>query len=209
MSRILATDTELELLVLESPERGGALMSYEVPDNAAKLGLPALPALPEGSLSPKQRSANSFAYLLAVLVMVGMGVGSVIGVTLLRPGQDNTLLVAAVFGFLAPTTMALLAFMKSQETHSAVNGRLDTLLKAVALMGSYEGIAAERDRVAAIATALAKTVGEAVAAGAVAAVAGASVVAADGEDKAALTEPRNKSKNGNGAQMKPRRRKKR
>lgn len=74
-------------------------------------------------------SPNNTPYLVAVLIMALIGVLGVVGVTYLRPGEDNTVLIGLVLGFLAPTTLSLLAFMKSQETHLSVNSRLDDFIR--------------------------------------------------------------------------------
>lgn len=68
-------------------------------------------------------------YVIAVLLMSALGIFAVILITVTRPDKDNTLLIASVFGFLTPTTISLLSFMKSSETHTAVNGRLDAFIE--------------------------------------------------------------------------------
>lgn len=88
---------------------------------------------------------NNFQYVVAVLIMSALGVAAVIAVTLMRPSQDNTVLIASIFGFLLPTTMALLAFMKSQETHLSVNSRLDAFLSEARLAAKAEGVAEGRE----------------------------------------------------------------
>jgi hypothetical protein len=72
-------------------------------------------------------------YLIAIVAMTSLGVGSTVLILILRPTADNAALFTSIAGFIAPTTMALLAFMKTQETHVLVNGRMDEfkrLLKA-------------------------------------------------------------------------------
>jgi len=69
--------------------------------------------------------SSNIPYLIAVVVMTTLGVVSTVTVLILRPMADNAALFAAIAGFIAPTTMALLAFMKTQETHVLVNGRMD------------------------------------------------------------------------------------
>lgn len=61
--------------------------------------------------------------------MLGFSVAGATVVSVVRPGQDNAALITAIFGFLTPTTLSLLAFMKSQETHLAVNSRLTQFIE--------------------------------------------------------------------------------
>lgn len=79
-------------------------------------------------------------YIMAVIAMMFLGVIGIIAITMIRPEQDNTILIAAMLGFLAPTTLALLAFMKSQETHLSVNSRLDAFMHAAESAARYKGI---------------------------------------------------------------------
>jgi hypothetical protein len=94
---------------------------------------------------------NNVPYLIAVVVMMLVGVGGVVTIAVLRPTQDNLALNASVLGFLAPTTLSLLAFMKSQETHLSVNSRLDAFMatarQAAHAQGMNEGL--QRGRLAA------------------------------------------------------------
>lgn len=71
---------------------------------------------------------NNVPYIIAVVVMMALGVLGVVLIVVLRPEKDNTVVIAAVLGFLAPTTLSLLAFMKAQETHLSVNSRLDAFM---------------------------------------------------------------------------------
>jgi len=90
---------------------------------------------------------NNIPYLIAVVAMSALGVISVVTVLILRPQADNAALFAAIAGFIAPTTMALLAFMKTQETHVLVNGRMDEfkrLLQANALIAEADARHKER-----------------------------------------------------------------
>jgi hypothetical protein len=88
------------------------------------------------------------SYIVAVLIMSLLGIGAIICITVLRPEKDNTNLISSTIGFLAPTTMALLAFMKSQETHKAVNSRLDAFIKAASDLAHAQGIDDEKKRAA-------------------------------------------------------------
>ena len=87
-------------------------------------------------------------YLRAVLIMAALGVvGSVL---ILLVSNDPLPHLGILMAGLAPTTAALLAMMKSQETHLSVNSRLDEWIAASAeaqrLQGQKEGQATERAR---------------------------------------------------------------
>ena len=73
---------------------------------------------------PNQTSTN-LPYLIAVVIMALIGVAGVLTVFHMRPDADNTAIVATLAGFIVPTTLSLLAFMKAQETHIIVNSRMD------------------------------------------------------------------------------------
>lgn len=60
--------------------------------------------------------------------MVLGGLSASLVIIMLRPMTDALLVVGGVSGTLAPTTLALLAFMKSQEVHLSVNSRLDAFM---------------------------------------------------------------------------------
>jgi hypothetical protein len=87
---------------------------------------------------------NNLPYVIAVVVMMLTGVASVTAVTILRPDNDNTAVIATLVGFLAPTTLSLLAFMKSQETHLSVNSRLDAFMANAKLAAHAQGRAEGR-----------------------------------------------------------------
>jgi len=70
-------------------------------------------------------------YLIAVVVTTMIGVAGVVAVLILRPHEDNAALFVAIGGFVAPTTAALLAFLKTQETHLLVNSRMDEFKKLI------------------------------------------------------------------------------
>lgn len=82
---------------------------------------------------------HNLAYVVAVVVMMLIGVAAVTAVTIFRPGADNAGAIATIVGFIAPTTLSLLAFMKSQETHLSVNSRLDGMLAEARASARAEG----------------------------------------------------------------------
>ncbi len=83
---------------------------------------------------------NNTPYIVAVVLMVLGGVLGSVVINVFRSTQDNTLVIAAIFGFLAPTTLSLLAFMKAQETHLSVNSRLDGFINNAAAAANAQGI---------------------------------------------------------------------
>ena len=92
------------------------------------------------------RTASNTPYILAVVIMMILGVGGIMVLTVIRPNADNTMLIATMLGFLAPTTLSLLAFMKAQETHLSVNSRLDAFMEQARATGHAAGITDERAR---------------------------------------------------------------
>lgn len=73
--------------------------------------------------------ANNAPYLVAVVLMVLIAISGVVLIVIFRPDADILIVFSGVFGFLTPTTLSLLAFMKSQETHLSVNSRLDEFIQ--------------------------------------------------------------------------------
>ncbi len=73
-------------------------------------------------------SSTNTPYLIAIVVMVALAIFSIVAVTVIRPNDDNSAIIVLILGSIAPTTVALLAFMKAQETHLSVNSRLDEFI---------------------------------------------------------------------------------
>lgn len=88
---------------------------------------------------PRQKS-SSFPYLVAVMVMAVLTVLAIVAITALRPAADNSALIGLVITATAPTTVALLAFMKAQETHLSVNSRLDAFMSTAKQISRMEGV---------------------------------------------------------------------
>ena len=86
---------------------------------------------------------NGLTYVVAVVLMMALGVVGAVSVIFIRPEQDNTLLIASIFGFLTPTTLSLLAYMKSQETHKAVNSRMSEFIRKFNAQADRATIAAK------------------------------------------------------------------
>lgn len=88
---------------------------------------------------------NNLKYILAVLFMMSLGVVSTVVLVVARPeNKDNILVIGTIIGFLAPTTLSLLSYMKSQETHLSVNSRLDAFMSQARLASRAEGLSEGR-----------------------------------------------------------------
>lgn len=72
--------------------------------------------------------SSSLQYVVAIVVM--FIIGSVFCVLLLklRPLMDPVVVISVVFSLITPTTLSLMGFLKAQETHASVNGRLDNFM---------------------------------------------------------------------------------
>ncbi len=93
-----------------------------------------------GPVSMSPPPPSNLQYLVAIVVMMLLGVGGIVGITILRPLGDNAPLITELLGFLTPTTLSLLAFMKAQETHLAVNSRLDEFMRNAAYAARAQGV---------------------------------------------------------------------
>lgn len=93
-----------------------------------------------------QQTASNAPYLYAVVLMLALGVGLVLGVLKLRPMIDPLIVIGAVFAMMTPTTAAVLGFMKAQETHLSVNSRLDAFMTAERVEAHRKGTDDERAR---------------------------------------------------------------
>lgn len=91
------------------------------------------------------QTSNNIPYLIAVVAMSALGVFSTVAVIVLRPTADNAALYASIAGFILPTTMALLAFMKTQETHTLVDGRMDEFKRLLQAQADAAEAGARRD----------------------------------------------------------------
>lgn len=84
-----------------------------------------------------------FVILLpAIIALVILGVGGMLGIEYLRPGnKDNVLLVSQIFALVSPTLMALLVLLKVEGYHRQINSRMDELLKRTGEEGYARGLA--------------------------------------------------------------------
>lgn len=90
------------------------------------------------------KSSNT-PYIIAIIIMATLGALGIVVISLFNPGKDNSLIIASLLGFLTPTTLSLLALMKSQETHLSVNSRLEEFIKNAGDAARAEGVIEGRD----------------------------------------------------------------
>jgi hypothetical protein len=89
--------------------------------------------------APKPIPPTNWPYVVAGVLMAALGTIAVLVLSALRPSQDNSVLIATVIGFLSTTTGVIMTFMKAQETHLAVNSRLDAFMASARKVGHMEG----------------------------------------------------------------------
>lgn len=82
--------------------------------------------------------SSAFVYVVAVVVLSLLGVGSVVILTALNPQKDHSSTIVVILGFLVPIVTALLAGAVSQVQKS-INGRLTQLLAMTARTHHAEG----------------------------------------------------------------------
>ena len=80
--------------------------------------------------------------LLVGVVLIGL-------ILWLRPTSDPLIVITAVSGFIASTGAGVLSMMKSQETHVAVNSRMDQWMDAQSNIAHAQGVSDEQARVVA------------------------------------------------------------
>lgn len=74
----------------------------------------------------EKKAPNPFVAIVAVLLI---GVAGVVVISVLRPDLDPLAVSAVIFGFLTPSTLSLMSYLKAQETHLAVNSRLEEFIR--------------------------------------------------------------------------------
>lgn len=88
------------------------------------------------SIIPKP---NNLPYVVAIVAMIAVTLVCVSTIMIFAPDRDHLTLIGLVFAFVSPTTLALLTFMKSQETHLSVNSRLDQFVETSAIANRGKG----------------------------------------------------------------------
>lgn len=90
------------------------------------------------------RASSNVPYLIAVVVMAVFAIAAISVISIIRPERDNSAMYVLILGFGTSTTAAILAFMKSQETHLSVNSRLDDFIRNADRSARAEGELAGR-----------------------------------------------------------------
>jgi hypothetical protein len=98
----------------------------------------------------KMPPQSNTQYIVAVVTMLFIAITAIVVVISLRPDLDFLVVVAAVSGIFTPTTLSLLAFMKSEQTHLSVNSRLSAFIenaeRASLAEGKEAGMKSANDR---------------------------------------------------------------
>lgn len=99
---------------------------------------------PPATAPPPPFKPPTLAYIVLLVIMALIGIVAVLGITLARPHEDNTQLIATIVGMLAPTTAVIVALVhnaaKIQEVHLTMNSRLDQLVAAKELVARSQGV---------------------------------------------------------------------
>jgi hypothetical protein len=90
---------------------------------------------PQIARGPTQRAT---VYVVSIVVLCTLFAAFVLGVTIIRPTQDNNQLIVSVSAVIGPVILALSAMMM-QQIHLAVNSRLSELLAMTAASKLAEG----------------------------------------------------------------------
>lgn len=77
-------------------------------------------------------------YVVTIFGLCLLGISSILAIVVLRPEGDNTTIIIAIVGFLAPTVAAIVALMV-KDVHVLINSRMTELLVATAQASRAEG----------------------------------------------------------------------
>lgn len=84
-------------------------------------------------------------YVIVIAIMAIIGLLVIMVITWLRPTHDNSILIGLVLGFVTTTTVAIFAFLKSQETHLMFNSRMSEMMENVKEVARLKGEKSGRD----------------------------------------------------------------
>lgn len=84
-------------------------------------------------------------YVIVIAIMAIIGLLVIMVITWLRPTHDNSILIGLVLGFVTTTTVAIFAFLKSQETHLMFNSRMTEMMENVKEVARLKGEKSGRD----------------------------------------------------------------
>jgi energy-converting hydrogenase Eha subunit A len=94
-------------------------------------------------LRRREPARSTVFYMSMIFGLTILALMTVVLVLFLRPGEDNTVVVVAILGFLAPILAAIVGMMV-KDVHTMVNSRMDALLSATERAATAEGRAAGR-----------------------------------------------------------------
>lgn len=101
-------------------------------------------------LDKYKESPGALPYVLAVVVMSILAAATSVTILYLRPALDALDVLGRVMSLFAPTTLGLMAYMKSQETKLLVNGRLDSMMEQAKQAAFHQGRASMREETGSI-----------------------------------------------------------
>ena len=110
-----------------------------MPDSKDGFAVPLIDEIQQRELPSVILPKSKSTYVWAIVVMFMLGFILILVSAVLRPQQDILVLIEKVGAVLFPTTAAVLAFLKAEETHLSVNSRLDAFMRANALVARSEG----------------------------------------------------------------------
>ena len=87
---------------------------------------------------------NTKQYVVAALLMAALELIGILLVIMLVLPNERLAMIGTVIGTLTPTSAAILVLMKAQETHKAVNGRLDGIIRSERAISYLQGHEAGR-----------------------------------------------------------------
>jgi hypothetical protein len=96
--------------------------------------------------TPMPPKSGALPYVIALVILSLIGALSIVLVTLARPHEDNTAIYTQIVGMLVPTSAAILALIKVNQTseavqnvHISLNSRLTQLLEQTELASRAKG----------------------------------------------------------------------
>ncbi len=90
---------------------------------------------------------NIIKYIVSAIVVLLLGLLAIFGVFLVRPDKDNSAIITIIIGVITPTSVTILAFLKSSDTHLTVNSLFDKVMEAAKALARQEAVAEERQSV--------------------------------------------------------------
>ena len=89
-------------------------------------------------IAMQPNSQRTTQLVVAIVIMAGLTIASVVAIQIVRPDRDNTQVETMLIGITAPILIALLGAVV-QQVHLAVNSRLTQLLELTAVASRAKG----------------------------------------------------------------------